>query len=158
MGTRTSGSEGGGGETTSRKRGTAPRRRPYIDDRPPGRSPILRGGSPQRGLRARLWNTPIYASPGIWSVKVEPKVKVKVDPCSVSSHERLNCTECVGRFAERLGEVRAEEIENLGELSLPGRARSVARTGLHKPPPQLRLSPQPVHSLRGGTRIRGRHE
>ena len=31
VGTRTSGSEGGGGETTSRKRDTAPRRRPYIE-------------------------------------------------------------------------------------------------------------------------------
>jgi len=30
VGTRTSGSEGDGGETTSRKRGTAPRRRPYF--------------------------------------------------------------------------------------------------------------------------------
>jgi len=31
VGTRTSGSEGGGGETTARKRGTARRRRPYIE-------------------------------------------------------------------------------------------------------------------------------
>ena len=34
MGTRTSGAEGGGEQTTARKRGMAARLRPYIDDRP----------------------------------------------------------------------------------------------------------------------------
>ena len=51
VGTRTSGSEGGGGQTTARERGTAARLRPYIDTVRTTQRNVKHWSSGEMGLR-----------------------------------------------------------------------------------------------------------